>query len=324
MPTALPAWPKLADPALPVRLPTCRLPPGWVIAPVADVVSAPVVTVPASDKGPVTASATAVVSVTGPLTVSPCPSVRLKPPALLALPRAVMALPVLVSVVVPADELVSAAVAMLPPVWLIVPELVSDTDVVPVIAPAVWLMTPAMLGPLDEVRLTTGAVTVPERLNGPVVLTAIERPSVTGPVTDKPRASTRLSPAVVAKLPKVVIWLAFGSAADWAEPVSVVAVIRPPVPSVIAPDAVSADAGAADGAVQRKRARHGQADLRACDRARYGQRLAVRQRECTGGREPGQAADRIGPAAQACRAGSAGQSRGGQRAAGLGNCARCR
>ncbi len=55
---ALPAWPKLADPALPVRLPTCRLPPGWVIAPVADVVSAPVVTVPASDKGPVTVNAT--------------------------------------------------------------------------------------------------------------------------------------------------------------------------------------------------------------------------------------------------------------------------
>ncbi len=235
MPMALPAWPKLADPALPVRLPTCRLPPGWVIAPVADVVSAPVVTVPASDKGPVTVSATAVVSVTGPLTVSPCPSVRLKPPALLALPRAVMALPVLVSVVVPADELVSAAVAMVPPVWLIVPELVSDTAVVPVRIPAVWLIPPAMLGPLDEARLIVGAVTVPDRVNGPVVLTAIERPSVTGPVTVRGWLSINANPVVVVNPPSVPIWFAPFSVAVAALPVSVGTATAPAPVSLTAP-----------------------------------------------------------------------------------------
>ena len=234
------AVPNAADWPEPVSVVAVIRPPvPSVIAPVAVVVSAPVVTLPSRDKAPVTVSATEVVSRTGPLTVSAWASTRLKPPALVAVPSAATALPALVSVVVPADEVVSAAVVIVPPVWPIGPELVSVRELVPVMVPAVWLIPPPRLGPLVEVRLTAGAVMVPDRVNGPAALSAIDCPSVTGPVTVSAWLSARVNPVVVAKLPSVVTKPP-AMFTDAAVPLSVPAVSVAPGAVVTEPGTVTA------------------------------------------------------------------------------------
>jgi hypothetical protein len=93
------------------------------------------VTLP-NDRAPVVERVAPVLSVKEPLIVSAILSVRLKPPALLAPLSTAIALPVLVSAVVPADEVVIVNAPIAPPLCAIVPELVNARDRVAVICPA--------------------------------------------------------------------------------------------------------------------------------------------------------------------------------------------
>jgi hypothetical protein len=132
---------------------------------------------------PAVFNVTLVLSVTGPVTVSALPSARLNPPTLLNAAKVATALPALPSVVVPAEEPVRLPAAIVPPVWLIAAPDIRPTEVDPAIAPAVCVMPPATLAPFLEARVITGAVTLPPIVSAPVLLSATDWPSVTGPAT---------------------------------------------------------------------------------------------------------------------------------------------
>ena len=205
-PSTLSGWVKLAETPPPVSvpaMPSCRLPLGWVIAPVALVVSAAVVSVPASCSAPFTPRLMLAGSVTGPVTTNPVLSARVKPPLLVNAASAAMALgPPVIDVVVP-ELPVSVGVTIAPPVWLIRPVAVSVSCVAAEISPAVCVRrpgnTPISPNALFAVNDTFGAVTVPESVSRPAAARLIEALSVTGPVTESCPRSVSVNPALVVK-----------------------------------------------------------------------------------------------------------------------------
>ena len=102
-------------------------------------------------------------------------------------------MPAWVSDVLPPDAPSRRPATIAPPVWDTMASAFSVRPVAAVSVPAVWVMVPGeevgdpvvwlKTGPFRAVRLTSGAVTEPDSVSGPLLARVIEAPSVTGPVT---------------------------------------------------------------------------------------------------------------------------------------------
>src|SRR5579875_401734 len=218
------------------------LPPLWVMAPLV-VVSATVgaVMLPDAAIGPAAPMPMPVVSVTGPVMPSPLPSARVNPPTLEKLPSVVTALVADGSEVVAPDEPDSAPALNAPPVWSIDPAATSVTPVLPTMLPPATsnrLPTAGTLSTKPELAVssTSGAVRLPATVSGPVLVSAIEVPSVTGPVTVNDSPLVSANPLLAVNDPSVPTRLpGWSSVAAPAEPVSTGVVIAPAPASVMVP-----------------------------------------------------------------------------------------